>query len=97
MKIASQSSSAQELKSLTMSNLSPHAWIYHKSLKPQKEVLERAHKGFRVSIFVGGTSSLQMREGESFYTYPSKTSRWELASRNQNIRFWKPKHSKFEI
>jgi hypothetical protein len=59
MKIASQSSSAQVLKSLTKRNLSPQAWIYHKSLKPHKEVLGRAHKGFRMSIFVGGTSSLQ--------------------------------------
>jgi hypothetical protein len=48
------------------------AWIYHKSLKSHKEVLGIAHKGFRMSIFIGGTSSLQRREEESFYTYPPK-------------------------
>jgi hypothetical protein len=37
-------------------------------------VLWRAHKSFRMSIFTGGTSSFQRREGESFYTYPPKTS-----------------------
>jgi hypothetical protein len=31
---------------------------------------ERAHKGFRMIIFIGGTSRLQRREGESFYTCP---------------------------
>jgi hypothetical protein len=35
--------------------------------------------------------------GGGFYTCPSKNSRWKLASRNQNIRFWKPEHPKFEI
>jgi hypothetical protein len=80
-----------------MRNLSPQAWIYHKSLKPHKEVLERAHKVFKMSIFVGETNNLQRREGGSFYTCPAKTSRWELASRNQNIQFWKPEHPEFEI
>jgi hypothetical protein len=59
---------AQVLKSLTKRNLSPQAWIYHKSLKPHKEVLGRAHKDFIMSIFIGETSNLQS-EGESFYTY----------------------------
>jgi hypothetical protein len=54
------------LKSLTKRNLSTQAWIYHKSLKPHKEVLGRDYKGFRMSIFIGGTSSLQMREGKAF-------------------------------
>jgi hypothetical protein len=74
-------------KSLTKRNLSTQAWIYYKSLKPHKVVLGRAQKGFRMSIFVGGTSGLQRSEGESFYTCPPKTSRWELISRNWNIRF----------
>jgi hypothetical protein len=63
---------AQVLKSLTKRNLSAEAWIYHKSLKPHKEVLGRAHKGFKKSVFIGGTSSLQRRKGESFYIYPKK-------------------------
>jgi hypothetical protein len=29
-------------------------------------VLGRDYKGFRMSIFIGGTSSLQMREGKAF-------------------------------
>jgi hypothetical protein len=58
MKIASPSSIAQVLKSLTKRNLSTQGWIYHKSLKPHKEVLGRAHKGFRMSIFIDETSSL---------------------------------------
>jgi hypothetical protein len=55
-----------------MRNLSPQAWIYHKSLKPHKEVLERAHKVFKMSIFVGETSNLQRREGEAFILVPQK-------------------------
>jgi hypothetical protein len=46
-----------------------------------------------MGIFIGGTSSLQRREGESFYTYPHKTSSWELASRNWNIQ--KLKYSRY--
>jgi hypothetical protein len=45
---------------------STQTWIYHKSLKPYKEVLGRAHKGFRMSIFISGINSLQRREGEAF-------------------------------
>jgi hypothetical protein len=43
---------------------------------------------------VDGTSTLQRREEESFYT--PRTSRWELASKNWNIRFWKLEHTKFK-
>jgi hypothetical protein len=39
------------LKSLTKRNLSTKTWISHKSLKPHKEVLERAHKGLRDEYF----------------------------------------------
>jgi hypothetical protein len=60
------------LKSLTKRILSTQAWIYHKSLKPQKKVLGRAHKGFRKSVFIGGTSSFQTGKGGSFYTIPQK-------------------------
>jgi hypothetical protein len=67
----------------------PLAWISHKSLKPHLEVKGRGLKGSRKSIFIGGTSSPQRREGggELLY-YPLKTSHWKLASRNWNIRFW---------
>jgi hypothetical protein len=41
----------------------PLAWISHKSLKPHLEVKGRGLKGSRKSIFVGGTSSHQRREG----------------------------------
>jgi hypothetical protein len=46
----------------------PLAWISHKSLKPHLEVKGRGLKGLRKSIFIGGTSNPQRREGESFYT-----------------------------
>jgi hypothetical protein len=42
-----------------------------------------------MSIFIGGTSCLQRREGEKVLYCPPKTSHWKLASRNWNIRFWK--------
>jgi hypothetical protein len=44
-------------------------------------------KGFRMRVFVGGTSSLHRREGEKLLYCPPKTSHWKLASRNQNIPF----------
>jgi hypothetical protein len=47
--------------------------ISHKSYTPHIEVLKRAHKGLGVSI-VGGTNTLQRREGEIFYTCPQKTN-----------------------
>jgi hypothetical protein len=59
----------------------PLAWISHKSHKPHLEVKGRGLKGSRKSIFIGGTSSPQRREGKSFYTI-KKTSHWKLASRN---------------
>jgi hypothetical protein len=48
------------------------AWISHKSHKPHLEVKGRGLKGSRKSIFIGGTSTLQRREGENFYTIPKK-------------------------
>jgi hypothetical protein len=48
------------------------AWISHKSLKPHLEVKGRGLKGSRKSIFIGGTSIPQKREGGSFYTIPQK-------------------------
>jgi hypothetical protein len=62
------------LKSLIERNLSTQAWIYNKSLKPHKEVLGRAHKGFRRSVFIGGTINLQGREGEKFILVPPPPS-----------------------
>jgi hypothetical protein len=44
------------------------ALISHKSLKPHLEVKGRGIKDSRKSIFIGGTSSPQRREGGSFYT-----------------------------
>jgi hypothetical protein len=64
------------------------AWISHKSHKPHLEVKERGLKGSRKSIFIGGTCTLQRREGEKLLYYPPKTSHWKLASKNWNIRFW---------
>jgi hypothetical protein len=57
----------------------------HKSQDPHKEGLWRAHKGLGWVYFMGGTRSLQTREGESFYTCPPKTSHWKLVSKNWNI------------
>jgi hypothetical protein len=85
---------AQVLKSLTKRNLSTQTWIYHKSLKPHKEVLGRAHKGFRMRVFIGGTSSSQMEEGEKLLYCPQKTSCWKLSNRNWNIRNLKYSHYK---
>jgi hypothetical protein len=48
----------------------PLAWISHKSYKPHLEVKGRGLKGSRKSIFIGGTSTLQRREGEKIYTIP---------------------------
>jgi hypothetical protein len=52
----------------------PLAWISHKSHKSHLEVNGRCLKGSRKSIFVGGTSTLQRREGEKLLYYPPKTS-----------------------
>jgi hypothetical protein len=76
-------------------SLKPPLRISHKSQDPHKEGLERAHKGLGWVYFVGGTSTLQRREGENFYIYPPKTSHWKLACKNWNIRFWKPEHPVF--
>jgi hypothetical protein len=50
----------------------PLAWISHKSHKLHLEVKGRGLKVSRKSIFVGGTSTLEMREGKNFYTIPQK-------------------------
>jgi hypothetical protein len=67
--------------------LTPPLMFSHKSQDPHKEGLRRAHKGLGLMYFMGDTSTLQRREGESFYTCPPKPSRWKLASKNWNIRF----------
>jgi hypothetical protein len=71
LRLASQISSAHKVDSL-----STQTWISHKSHKPNQQVSGKAHKGLGISIFVGGTSTLQRREGEIFYTCPQKTNRW---------------------
>jgi hypothetical protein len=50
----------------------PLVWISHKSHKPHLEVKGRGLKGSRKSIFIGGTSSPQRKEGGSFCTIPQK-------------------------
>jgi hypothetical protein len=77
-------------------SLNPPLSFSHKSQDPHKEGLGRAHKGLGWVYFVGGTSTLQRREGGSFYTCPKKTSHWKLATKNWNIRFWKQEHLVFE-
>jgi hypothetical protein len=67
----------------------PLAWISHKSHKPHLEVKGRSLKDSRKSIFIGGTSRTQRKEGEKLLNHPPKTSHWKLASRNQNIWFLK--------
>jgi hypothetical protein len=76
-------------------SLNPPLTISQKSQDPHKEELGIAHKGLGWVYFMGGTSNLQRRKGESFYTCPPKTSRWNLASRNWNIRFWNLEHPVF--
>jgi hypothetical protein len=63
---------AQMLKGLTKRILSTQTWISHKSHKPHKEVLGRAHKGLVQVYFVGRTSTLQRREGKAFILVPQK-------------------------
>jgi hypothetical protein len=55
--------------------IQPLAWISHKSHKPHLEMKRRGLKDSRKSIFIGGTSSPQRREGEKLLYYPPKTSR----------------------
>jgi hypothetical protein len=45
-------------------------WISYKSHKPHLEIKGRGLKGSRKSIFVGGTSTLQRREGGKLLYYP---------------------------
>jgi hypothetical protein len=66
----------------------PLAWISHKSLKSHLEVKgEVSRAQGRVFSFLE-LATLKAGKGGSFYTIPQKTSRWKLASRNLNIRFW---------
>jgi hypothetical protein len=44
-------------------------------------------KTLGMSIFVGGTTSPQRREGGRFYTYPTKTRCWELAIKTRISSF----------
>jgi hypothetical protein len=61
---------AQVLKAHEEVLTQAQTWIYHKSLKPHKEVLERGLKGFRMSVVVGGTNTLQRSEGKAFILSP---------------------------
>jgi hypothetical protein len=42
-----------KLKCSQRGSHSTHTWIYHKSLKPHKEVLGRDHKGLEMSMLLG--------------------------------------------
>jgi hypothetical protein len=53
-------------------SLNPPLRFSHKSQDPHKEGMGRAHKCFEWVYFVGGTSSLQRREGEAFILVPQK-------------------------
>jgi hypothetical protein len=70
MKIASQSSSAQITHK--EESLNPSLDLSQITQTSEKKVLGRAHKGFRKSVFIGGTSSFQTGKGGSFYTIPQK-------------------------
>jgi hypothetical protein len=59
----------QKAQVLTKRILSTQTGISHKS---HRDMLGRAHKGLGMSIFMSGTRTLQMREGESFYACPQK-------------------------
>jgi hypothetical protein len=61
-------------------------WISHKSHKPRKEVLERAHKGLQMYVFHGWRQH-PPKEGELLNLSLKKTSHWKLASKNKNIQF----------
>jgi hypothetical protein len=80
------------LSARKVDSLNPLLRFSHKSQDPHKEGLGRAHKGLGWVYFMGGTSSLQRREGERFYTCPQKTSHWKLGSKNQNIQYLKTSH-----
>jgi hypothetical protein len=66
---------AQLLKVSQRGSHSTKTWISHKSLKPHKEVLGRAHKGLEMSMFHGWHQHPPKEGGGSFYTYTPKTSR----------------------
>jgi hypothetical protein len=51
-------------------SLNPPLRCSHKSQDPHKEGLGRVHKGLWWVYFMGGTSTLQRRERERFYTCP---------------------------
>jgi hypothetical protein len=53
---------------------STQSWIYHKSLKPHKEVLGGGHKDLEMRCFMDGTNTLQRGKGEAFILAPPKTS-----------------------
>jgi hypothetical protein len=63
-----------KLKCSQRGSHSTQSWLYHKSLKPHKEVLGRAHKGLKISMFLGWHQHPPKEGGGSFYTCLSKTS-----------------------
>jgi hypothetical protein len=60
------------LKSLTKRYLSTQTWISHKSLKPHREVLGRAHKGFRDEYFCWWNQQPPKMGGEKLLYLPHK-------------------------
>jgi hypothetical protein len=79
-----------KLKCSQRGSHSTQTWIYHKLLKPHKEVLRRGHKGLEMSMFLGWLQQPPKEGGEAFILTlpPTQTNHWELGSKNQNIRFW---------
>jgi hypothetical protein len=72
----------QVLKVSHRGSHSTQNWIFHKSLKPHKEVLGRAHKGLEMSI-IHGWHQHPLKEGGGKLLYLSlKICHWELASKN---------------
>jgi hypothetical protein len=59
-----------------------HLKLDHKSLKPHKEVLGKAHKGLEMSMFPSWHQQPPKEGGGNLLYLPQKTSCWKLASKN---------------
>jgi hypothetical protein len=61
-----------KLKCSQKGSHSTQTWIYHKSIKPHKEVLGRAYKRLQMNGFCGWHQHPPKEGGGSFYTCPPK-------------------------
>jgi hypothetical protein len=68
----------------------PLAWTYHKSHKPHFRGEGKRSQSLKEEYFHWWNQQ-PLKEGKrgKLLYYPSKTSRWKLASKNWNIRFLK--------